>query len=182
VDPRLDATLFYYKGDTTTVYGQSWQQRYGNDHNVKFWKKYGEYYTGSGDQSWEAQINYKVLRFADALLMYAEALNETTGPAAAKQYVDLVRGRAGLAPLPATLSQAAMRDEILHQRLLEFGLEAQRWLDLGRQNLLSTQASIDVLKTHDSDFNNFVVGKSALLPIPQAERNLNPNIQQNPGW
>jgi hypothetical protein len=187
VDPRLEATIFYYRGDTTKVYNKTWAEwavsdpgRYASRDQLYF-KKYGEYYTGSNDQTWEAQINYKVLRFADILLMYAEALNEVSGPGAAKQYVDLVRARAGLAPLPS-LDQAGMRAAILHERLLEFGLEGQRWLDLGRTNQLSTQAAVDILKTHDPDFNNFVVGKSVLLPIPQTERNLNPNVNQNPGW
>jgi hypothetical protein len=72
-----------------------------------------------------------------------------------------------------------MRDAILHERLLEFGLEMNRWLDLGRQNLF---ADLPTLQAHDTDFDNFVRGKSELLPIPQAERNLNPNIKQNPGW
>ena len=184
VDPRLDATMFYYKGDTTKVYNKTWAEwavsdpaRYAARDELYF-KKYGEYYSGSNDQSWEAQINYKVLRFADVLLMYAEALNETTGPGAAKPYVDQVRARVGLAPLGA-LSQTAMRAAILKERLLEFGLEGQRWLDLGRQNLF---ADLTTLRAHDPDFNNFVTGKSEVLPIPQSERNLNPNVEQNPGW
>ena len=38
------------------------------------------------------------------------------------------------------------------------------------------------LRSHDTDFNTFVLGKSELMPIPQPERNLNPNVRQNPGW
>ena len=184
VDPRLDATMFYYKGDTTKVYNKTWAEWAASDaakyasRDQLYFKKYGEYYLNKNDQSWESQINYKVLRFADILLMYAEALNESTGPGAAKQYVDKVRERAGLAPLGA-LDQAGMRAAILKERLLEFGLEGQRWLDLGRQNLFADPTT---LKAHDADFNNFVRGKSELLPIPQSERNLNPNVEQNPGW
>ena len=185
-DKRIDATLYYYRGDTTMVYAKTWAQwqaddpGHYSDHSRLYFKKYGEYYLGRNDQSWESQINYKVLRFADVLLMYAEALNEQGQTGGAYVYVDSVRHRAGLGSLPQTLSQAGMRDEILHQRLLEFGLEGQRWLDLGRQKLFETD--LPALIAHDADFNNFVQGKSELLPIPQAERNLNPNIQQNPGW
>jgi len=179
VDPRLDATIFYYKGDTTTVYGQTWAQRYGGDTTTKFFKKYGEYYTGSRDQDWDAQLNYKVLRYADVLLMKAEALNEGGSPSAAAPYVNQVRARVGVVPVATTLNQAAMRAVILKERLLEFGLEGQRWLDLGRQNLF---ADLTTLKSHDADFNNFVAGKSEVLPITQAERNLNPNLPQNPGY
>jgi hypothetical protein len=74
-----------------------------------------------------------------------------------------------------------MRDAILHERLVEFGMESQRWLDLQRQNLL-TAAYLPTLKAHDDEFQFFTAGKSELLPIPQAEINLNPNVHQNPGW
>jgi len=144
-----------------------------------YWKKYGEYYTGSNDQNWEAQINFKVLRYADVLLMQAEALNEQGQTANALPLVNQVRQRVGLRPLAAGLSQVQMRNAILNERLLEFGLEGQRWLDLGRQNLF---ADLATLRSHDPDFNTFVAGKSQLLPITQRERNLNPNVRQNPGW
>jgi hypothetical protein len=74
-----------------------------------------------------------------------------------------------------------MRDRILHERLLELGLEQQRWLDLQRQNLL-TEANLPVLRSHDGEFNLFTVGKGERLPIPTPEVNLNPNVSQNPGW
>ena len=179
VDPRLDVTLFRYQGDTTTVYAQTWKQRYGTDTATVYWKKYGEYYTGSTDQSWDNQIDFKVLRFADVLLMYAEALNEQGQPAAAAPYVNQVRARVNLKPVSASLSQADMRTAIMKERLLEFGLESQRWLDLGRQQMFSDVAT---LRAHDSDFNFFTYPKSVLLPIPQTEINLNPNVHQNPGW
>jgi hypothetical protein len=185
VDPRLDATLYYYKGPTTPIYARTWAQweqldpGHYADHSRLYFKKYGEYYTGSNDQTWEAQINYKVLRYADVILMQAEALNEQGQTAAAAPLVNLVRQRASLRPVATSLSQTAMRNAILKERLLEFGLEGQRWLDLGRQNLFTDLAT---LRSHDPDFGNFVTGKSQVLPIPQRERNLNPNVKQNPGW
>lgn len=181
LDPRLDATLWYYKGDTTKVYSVPWRTRYGNDTTSIYFKKYGEYYNGSTDQVFDAQINFKILRYADVLLMYAEAQNELGNVATAAQYVNQVRTRVNLKPLAAGLSQAAMRAAILHERLLEFGLEGQRWMDLGRQNLF---ADVPTLIAHDSDFGQgrFEYPKSVLLPIPQAEINLNPNVRQNAGW
>jgi hypothetical protein len=185
VDPRLDATIFYYKGDTTTVYGRTWADRYTDsktgvtDTTTKYFKKYGEYYTGAEDQSWDAQINYKILRYADVLLMNAEALNEQGNPAAAAPFVNQVRSRVGIVPVATNLNQSAMRDVILHERLLELGLEGQRWLDLGRQQLF---ADIATLRSHDTDFLNFMPGVSQLLPITQTERNLNPGLAQNPGY
>jgi hypothetical protein len=182
LDPRLDATIFWNKPGGEDVYGTQFATRYAGalaNHtpDTLFFKKYGEYWI-PGDQSWDASINYKVLRYADILLMYAEALNEQGQSAAALPYVNQVRVRVNLAPLSG-LSQSALRDAILHERLLEFGMEGQRWLDLGRQNLFTDLAT---LRAHDPEFNFFVANKSQLLPIPTAEINLNPNIKQNPGW
>ncbi|MDB4885176.1 MAG: RagB/SusD protein [Gemmatimonadetes bacterium] len=180
IDPRADATLWYYKGPGTQVYNVDWtsKDRYGTDTTVVWFKKYGEYYLGLKDQDWDAAINYRVIRYADVLLMLAEALNEQNQTGAAVPHVNLVRARARLAPLPP-MTQAEMRSQILTQRLLEFGLESQRWLDLKRQNLF---ANLATLRAHDAEFNFFTAGKSELLPIPQHDINLNPNIRQNPNW
>jgi hypothetical protein len=195
VDPRLNATLYYYRGDTTMVYNRTWRAwRDSTNRNAAgqfepngaytdttriYWKKYGEYYTGSNDQLWEAQINPKVLRYADVLLMYAEALNEQNQPGQAAQFINRVRARARLRPLASTLSQAAMREAILRERALELGLEGQRWRDLGRQNLFANLAE---LRRRDPSFNGFEANKSVVLPIPQREVNLNPNLRQNTGY
>ena len=175
VDPRRDVTIFHQ--GSTDVYGQTFAQRYGAGSTELFFKKYGEYYI-PGDQDWDAAINYRVLRFADVLLMQAEALNEQNLTTQAYPFVDSVRVRVGLPRLTAGMTQAQMRSEILHQRLLEFGLEGSRWLDLRRQNLLDKPTLI----THDDEFNFFFPNKSELLPIPTSEINLNPNVHQNPGY
>ena len=179
LDPRLDATIFYYKGPNTPVFNRTWAQRYGSDTGRIYFKKYGEYYTGLVESTWEAPINYKVLRYADVLLMYAEALNEQGQTAAAYPHVNAVRRRAGLRDLAAGLSQTAMRNAILRERLLEFGLEGSRWLDLGRHNLFADLAG---LRARDPDFLTFTPRRSEVLPVPQTERNLNPNIRQNQGY
>jgi hypothetical protein len=191
VDPRLDATIFYNKPGGMDVYGQSYVQRYGAGATEMYFKKYGEYYI-PGDQDWDAAINYRVIRFADVLLMYAEALNGANRTPEAYAFVNRVRARVNLAPLPAGLTQAQMRDRILHERLLEFGLEGQRWMDLRRYNLLSAVVKADAgtpactpepyVAGCDAEFSSFTVNKSELLPIPQTERNLNPNVAQNPNW
>jgi hypothetical protein len=180
LDPRLDATIFYYKGDSTTLFNRTWRDRYGSDTTRIFWKKYSEYYIpNSTEQSWEAQINYKVLRLADVYLMYAEAVNEQGQTAAAYEWVNRVRRRASLADLRAGMTQAEMREEILRQRLLEFGLESQRWFDMRRQNLF---ADLTALRARDPDFASFTAGTSEVLPIPTGEINLNPNLRQNNGY
>jgi starch-binding outer membrane protein, SusD/RagB family len=180
IDPRADATLWYYKGPGTQVYNVDWTSpdRYGTDTTVVWFKKYGEYYLGLTDQDWDASINYRVIRYADVLLMQAEALNEQGQTAAAIPLLNQVRARVRLAPVVG-LTQAQMRARLLQERLLEFGLESQRWLDLKRQGLL---ADVATLKSHDAEFNFFTTGKSELLPIPQHDIDLNPNLKQNPNW
>ena len=179
VDPRLDATIYYRGGPP--VYSRPFETRYpvGHEHeNEIFFKKYGEYYLGTNadDQDWDAEINFRVIRYADVLLMQAEALNEQS-LAGAAGLVNQVRQRVGLANLPNGLSQPDMREAILRERMFEFGLEAQRFNDLRRHNLLTP-----ALSARDPEFNSFVAGKSERLPIPQTERDLNPNVAQNPNW
>ena len=177
VDPRLDLTIYYNKPGGMDVYGTPFATRYSADTSVLFFKKYGEYYLGLPDQDWDAAINFRVIRYADVLLLEAEALNELGRTAEAYPLVDQVRARVTLAPLPVGLSQVAMRDRILRERMFELGLEGQRWADLARHNLVTP-----ALQADDAEFQFFVAGKSELLPIPQTERDLNPNVKQNPGW
>ncbi|HEX2094247.1 MAG TPA: RagB/SusD family nutrient uptake outer membrane protein [Longimicrobiaceae bacterium] len=178
-DPRLDATLFYNRPGGMDVYGTPFAARYANRLGDRFWKKYGEHY--KTDQDWDNPINVKVMRLGGILLNQAEALNESGNTSAAYAPVNRVRARAGLAPLPAGLNQAQMRDRIAREILAELGLENERFLYLKRQGWLTDPARIAQLRTHDPDFSVFEPHR-ALLPIPSTETNLNPNVQQNPGW
>jgi hypothetical protein len=175
-DPRLDATVFWNNPKGMDVYGTTYAARYGAASDVAYWKKWGEYYRVR-DQNWDNPINYRVIRLADVLLMQAEALNESGGTSAATALVQRVRTRAGAGLVPAGMSQAAMRDYIMHERLVELGLEQARWLDLQRHGMLTPS-----LVSNDADFANFKANKSELLPIPQNEIDVNPNLKQNPGW
>lgn len=184
VDPRLDVTILYERADRAgeMVYGQTRGAYFvdnpesaSREDTMLFFRKYGETYIPQ-DQRWDNPINYKVLRYADVLLMQAEALNESGQTAQAFQYVNTVRNRVGKGDL-AGLSQTQLRDSILYERMFELGLEASRFNDLRRHGLLGPD-----LAAHDPDFANFVAGKSERLPIPTTELNLNPNATQNPGW
>jgi hypothetical protein len=121
-------------------------------------------------------LNFPVLRYADVLLMKAEALNELNKTSQAEAPLNEVRARAGLTPVTG-LSQSAMRDKILHERRVELAFEGQRWFDLIRIN--SGQYGIDFL--HSIGKSN-MSSKFLLLPIPQKERDANPNLTQNPGY
>ncbi len=177
VDPRLDLTIYYNKTGGMDVYGTPFAVRYAADTTQLFFKKYGEYYLGLPGQDWDAAINFRVIRYADVLLLDAEALNELGRTAEAYPLVDRVRARVTLPPLPAGLSADSLRERILRERMFELGLEGQRWADLERHARITP-----ALQAEDPEFQFFVAGKSELLPIPQTERDLNPNVKQNPGW
>jgi starch-binding outer membrane protein, SusD/RagB family len=122
----------------------------------------------------ESGVNFPIIRFADVLLEYAEAVNEKSGPSTeAYAAVNRVRTRAGLNPLTG-LSQNQFRDAIYQERRLEFVYEHQRWFDLIRTGTLIERLQA-VGKTN-------VEQKHYLYPIPQREIDLNPKLTQNPGW
>jgi len=183
VDPRLDYTIYYLGG--TDVYGVPNAQYFADNPattNIRedtliFFKKYGEYYLGLPGQDWDAAINFRVIRYADVLLMQAEALNELGRTPEAYPLVDRVRARVNLPPLPIGLGQDSVRERILRERMFELGLEGQRWADLQRHGRITS-----ALQAEDAEFQCFVAGKSELLPIPQSEIDLNANARQNPGW
>lgn len=129
----------------------------------------------------ESSRNFPILRYADVLLMYAEALNEWHGGPTAQAYtaLDAVRMRAGLPALSATspsLSQSAFRDSVFQERRKEFVYEHQRWFDLVRRGV-----DYYVQTLHKAGKNN-AAARHIHLPIPQRELDLNPRLKQNPDW
>ena len=183
VDPRKDATVFYNKPGGMDVFGRPFAQRYPNGRynlpidSTFFWKKYTEHYLT--EQDWDNAINIKVARLGGVLLLHAEALNESNRPADALPFLNQVRARAGLAPVPGGLSQAAMRARIEHEQVKELGFEMERFAYLQRHDMLNSAE----VRAHDPDeFRFFVPSKSELLPIPTTEIAQNPNVKQNPGY
>ena len=79
----------------------------------------------------DSKANWKVIRYADVLLMYAEALNENGKTALALENLNKVHVRAGLAPL-VNLTQTGLREAVYLERRLELYLEGHRWFDLVR--------------------------------------------------
>lgn len=185
IDERLRNTLFYPQlqadfGDLT--YGRTWQ--WGAD-EAWFRKGARDYYRNNED--YYAEVNYRLVRYSDILLMYAEALNELGQTADAYQYVDLVRARANMPALATAHPEIGSSHDLFlarlkKERVLELCGESVRWLDLKRWGDLDSQATVDVIAQRDPDFNNFVVGKSIRLPLPQSEVQNNPNLVQNPGY
>jgi len=182
LDERLRHSAIYSEleadfGDKT--YGRDWQ--WGPD-DAYFRKYQRDYYRDNED--YFSQVNLRLIRYADILLLYAEVLNELGNTAQAYQYVDEVRARANMLPLatayPAIgVDQDLFLERLKVERVLELCGESTRWMDLKRWGDLNTQARVDAIALRDPDFNNFVVGKSHRLPIPQVDVENNPNLDQH---
>lgn len=139
-----------------------------------------------------APTNFPMVRFADVLLMYAEAVNEGRGPVQdAYGAIDRLRDRTSVkvAHLPAGLSKEQMRDEIRLERYRELMFETHLYFDAKRWKLADTNDPIfglDNKKELDFRFETLLTKvfkpKNYLFPIPADEIDLNPLLTQNQGW
>lgn len=114
--------------------------------------------------------NVVVLRLAEMYLIRAEA-NARLGAAdqTVRDDLDILRNRAGLADLPLTVAgQAALLAAVLQERRVELAFEGHRFFDLRRHGVATTVLAIPA--------------ERLLMPIPQAERDVNINLSQNPGY
>lgn len=133
--------------------------------------------------------NWPVYRYADALLLLAEALNEQGGAKSteALTYLNQVRDRAfgvGVSPV-ATTDQAELRDIIAHERRIELAFENHRWHDLVR-----TGKAIEVMTAYGDEVKDLydylrpdaynITPAKLLYPIPVFEIEINPELTQNP--
>ncbi|MGI8598570.1 MAG: RagB/SusD family nutrient uptake outer membrane protein, partial [Chitinophagaceae bacterium] len=142
-DPRLAVTALYDSTDErgpdfTMVYGSTFTSK-NYDDNIKnrvWYRKYlDDYFRINEFEVFNSPINFRLIRYADVLLMYAEALNGLNRTADAYQYVDRVRARAGLAPLATVrpgMTQAQFQQQLEHERITELTGESLRWNDLAR--------------------------------------------------
>ncbi|MBM1106257.1 RagB/SusD family nutrient uptake outer membrane protein [Aurantibacter crassamenti] len=123
-------------------------------------------------------INFTPLRYADVLLMYAECLNELDRTGEGYPFINAIRDRAGLDDLSG-LSKEEFALALEKERRVEFLSEGHRWFDLVR-----TGRSLDVLNSYFQKIGtNFSVTQDELLmPLPQREMDIDPNLKQNPGY
>ncbi len=142
--------------------------------------------------------SWNLFRLGEIYLNYAEALNEYEPTNAnIKTYVDFVRGRLGivLPPLPAGLSQAAMRERIRNERRVELAFEDHRNWDVRRwmqapQYLGVPLMGVDITKAANGTFtykpvkveDRIFMPKMYLYPLPQSEINTSKGLVQNPLW
>lgn len=176
-DPRLKISIWCNGMDYFgTPYLRSWSPTGYN------WRKYtvdkkDPLLIGSN-----APLNIKMMRFAEVLLIYAEAMNEVQGPVQeVYNAVNRVRNRVGMPDLPSGLTKDQMRERIYHERRVELCSEATRLEDLIRWRRLEEV----IEKKHLNPGVNYVVDFEEyeyLWPIHQQEIDVNPNLVQNPGY
>ncbi|MBX2966700.1 MAG: RagB/SusD family nutrient uptake outer membrane protein [Cyclobacteriaceae bacterium] len=140
-------------------------------------------YKWKSANGWASTNRQYLLRLADIILLKAEALNELNQLEEARTELNRVRSRVGLGATPAT-DKATMALAIEKERRLELCQEAQRWDDLKRYgkavSVMNNLVEINLLTGQPKVFN--MTDEKLLLPIPQSERNRNPNLGQNPGY
>ncbi|MDY0930172.1 RagB/SusD family nutrient uptake outer membrane protein [Chryseobacterium sp. CFBP8996] len=150
-DTRRDATIIHR--DMTLYDGYY----VGPNTDNKFYN-YKAYSSNYRDQA-STDVNIRYLRYAEILLIRAEAMNELGQTSAAIPFLNQVRNRANIGDTPAT-SQTDVRLDIWKQRRLEFAFEHDRWFDLVRTGQAVAAMAADGGKV-------FKVGKHELFPLPQ---------------
>lgn len=175
-DQRLEASIGFHTGpslisDTSYV-------------NLPYIKKYQHPHSIFG----QTNQNFPIYRYAEVLLMLAEAINEQDRFSEAQNFLNQVRNRASLDNYNAN-GQADLREAILHERRIELVFENKRWLDLVR-----TGKAIEVMNEYGAmlksnpayyylSSSTYSVDQNDLLfPIPFLEIQVNPDLEQNPGY
>lgn len=199
-DPRRDATI----GQPDAASAQEVEVNYLGS---PYYNRKTAYEEPDGefpalDHHSRSPMNYRLMRAADVLLLYAEAALETgniDGQFGSKWALEEVRARAranaadpnALPAFPAygyADTADGLRQALRHERRVELAMEGHRWFDLVRWGIAAQVMDKDTgsYGSTESDevraeMANFIEGKCELFPIPAEERNLNP-MSQNPGY
>lgn len=190
--PTIDLYNRYDSGDTRKE--TTFKTEYLSPTNGKIYKTsipiFGKYWEEGETIVKNCDVDFHVIRYSDALLMYAEALNEIGNTAKAVGLSNRVRERAFHDALHDYIvsSQARIREEIYLERRLEFANEGQRWFDLVRTGrFLETMMEHGVIEAQLSEPDKTRITANArdyqfLYPIPQREMDINKLLTQNPGY
>lgn len=143
------------------------------------------------------EINNTIIRYADVLLMHAEACIGA-GQGDAQADLNQVRTARGMASYPGysftvngtTIDAPTLLQAVRHERRVELAMEGHRWFDIVRWNGLDGQGvkkHMDAYKATETkkaqdQMAAFVEGKHEIFPIPSKQRELNPALTQNPQY
>lgn len=174
-----------YRGENSSI------KKYGTDDYI-IWKYVGRapdgYSTRSGSE--QNSCNWIVYRYADVLLMKAEALSQLERFSEADALLTEIRDRADVRPLSIANSKIAFEDAILDERALELAFEGKRWFDLlrmgRRDNYARKTALIEIIiKNVPSTQKRILATKLTnplgwYMPIAESEIERNKALVQNP--
>lgn len=186
-DPRLLATV-YFRND---IFLTDLNRPFTSNNSTKYGlKKYMR--TLNNSATGIAIFNpggqdFIVLRYADILLMRAEAMVELNQLESVPELVNQVRARVSMPTVESVegsgLSQAALREIVRHERRVELAMEGLRFFDLKRwgtvQQAFERAAADNVVNYTGITYRG---GKSETFPIPQSELDANASLVQNLVW
>ncbi|MDT3401167.1 RagB/SusD family nutrient uptake outer membrane protein [Mucilaginibacter terrae] len=208
-DPRMDFNIMI--SDRTVFRGRTYTAKPGTtlvdrlDQYPGVWSGYAIYKFLEDDPNVATTSNdgnnFPLIRYAEVLLGYLESRLESgagVDQALLDNTINKVRGRAAVhMPAVTTLDPIALRTIIRRERRVEFPFEGLRYYDCLRWGIIASENSqqftgmklnntpgfqVDADGYYIYKKRNFVVGKNELWPIPQSERDLNPQLTQNPGY
>ena len=178
-DTRKSATLSPYEINPNT----------NDTTNLSYFRKFlADQLVQDGGQDWP------ILRYADILLMYAEALNELGDLEGAINILNMVRSRAFEGDSEKMFSTATInnstqfKEVLLNERRLEFACENQRWFDLIRFNKAEDFLQVEVRREDFRTGEDLIIFETnmqefqRLYPIPLEEIEKHNNLQPNPGY
>lgn len=179
--PTDDLLNTFEEGDyrkDVTFFDSYWQYEF-EPHVWKYWDQ--DVY--DADETGQSGANFKVMRYAEVLLIYAETLNEANNGPTQEAYdaVNQIRararnGNAEVLPDLSGLSYQEFREAVWKEKRCETVNEGQRWFDLKRTERLIERVNVakgDKANPQDYHYK---------FPVPQRERDLNPNLSQNTGY
>lgn len=182
-DPRKNRTILYTSTATTnfqSIYGETLPVGLPNPrYNNKVYSNPA--FRASIGNRFGYWMNVRILRYADVVLMYAEAANEMGNSAEALAKLEMVRARAragnnAILPAVTTTSQTLLRDAIRRERRVELAMEHDRFWDIVRWGIAQ-----QVLNAAGK--SNFSDARDVLLPIPQTQIDISGGkLTQNPGY
>jgi len=168
--PTIDVSRAYETGDLR--YKVSMDTLYVLNGDTTY-QRHVKKYESNPFSNFDADNNFIVFRYADVLLMAAEALGEG---AQAYSYINQIRTRAGLSDISAS-TPGSFEDKLLQERRVELAFENHRWYDLLR---FGTAVSTMNAQFAQQGFSITINENNLLFPIPQREIDL--GLTQNPGY
>ena len=175
--PEMDIYNAYEEGDLRRDFSMSLGYYDNRKNNEWVESRYVCKFMDVPYQNNDASNNYPVIRYADVILMYAEALNQNGKPAEACKYLNMTRRRGfgyqttETSPVDLqTTDKAQFALMVEQERRVELAFENHRWFDLIR-----TGRAVEVMRSKGFSLNE----TNLICPIPQKQIDVNPKLTQN---